>query len=140
MTGCCPHRGASQGPPARPAPAHLIAMYLLEHSQGRGYEVLSATTGPVAPEFASASYNVSGSELRQPAQHAHAWSFTPSACPSQIESEDASRIQKQFLAMADVVVVELLGHEQEARSMAVDMAKQPVRACTHGRGIEPACP
>ena len=44
----------------------------------------------------------------------------------QTGSEDSVAIEKQFLRLADVVVVELLGNEDKARAMAIEMAKQPV--------------
>ena len=44
----------------------------------------------------------------------------------QAGSEGSETIEKQFLRLADVVVVELLGQEEKARALAIELAKQPV--------------
>ena len=52
-------------------------------------------------------------------------------------SEDGSAIERQFLRLADVIVVELMGHEQTARRVAIELARQPVSlimALFHGMG------
>ena len=75
---------------------------------------------------------------------------SPSVRPSmQVGSEGAPTIEREFLRLADVVVVELLGREEAARGVAIEMAGQPVRAWMGGRrvgtdngrlGLERRCP
>eukprot|EP00955_Chlamydomonas_euryale_P067715 359925-Chlamydomonas_euryale.AAC.2 len=110
--------------------------------QDRGYEVLSANVGKDAPEVASASYTVCRVRVV-----CGAWGeVAPASGRGQIGTPDAAAMERQFLAMADVVVIELMGHEVAARKAAVAMANQPVRAhvicphymppmrtCLHGR-------
>ena len=60
---------------------------------------------------------------------------TAPSLPMQVGSEGAPTIEREFLRLADVVVVELLGREEAARGVAVEMAGQPVRADGVGRRV-----
>jgi hypothetical protein len=40
-------------------------------------------------------------------------------------------VERQFFRFADVVILEIFGHEETARHITVEMAKQPVRFCYH---------
>jgi hypothetical protein len=71
--------------------------------QAQGFEVLGGHDDPTPPEYLSASFQTSNTSA-------------------------AASATRQFLAIADVVIYTLFGHEQAARDAVVHMAKQPVSA------------
>ncbi|KAG1662272.1 hypothetical protein FOA52_002161 [Chlamydomonas sp. UWO 241] len=79
-----------------------VARSVAAEFQARGgYDVLCANTGTDGPEYASASYTIG--------------------------SPGSASIERQFLGLADVVVVELMGHAAAARTFAIQMSTHPFR-------------
>lgn len=100
--------------------------------------MLGGYFGDTAPSYLSISFKV----CDRNSQHISGSALVQgSSCVMQVGSPPEAAAKKQFLALADVVIYEMSGHEQAARDAVVHMNRQPVSApccCCNSKAGEQA--